>query len=138
MSVIPPTSFILSKMKYYLKEKLPQDLYDQVLEKISPLYVFSLSASCRRLDGKNVIEDLDEKQIAEYLGLDTFVGETFTTDDSDKIMYSYKKLMDAMKQRYNEPVCIRVSVQARLEGIPDAPVQEPFVDEFFTGVEMVA
>jgi len=129
MSVIPPTSFILSKMNYYLKEKLPQELYELVLEKISPLYLFNIAVSCRRLNGQNIIEDYDEKQIEEIL------GEPHITDDADKILFLYKKVMDKMKDRMLDPVCIRVSIQARLDG--NGPITEPFVDEFFTGVQEI-
>lgn len=131
MSLIPPSAFILSKMKYYLKKALEDELYDQVIEKLKPLYVFRLSVQIRPLNGRNEISEIEQSRIDEIL------GEASLTDDCDKILFLYKRIMDRMKDTYTDACCIRTAIQASFDSGERANIwQDCMVDEFFTGVEL--
>lgn len=130
MSVIPPSSFILSKMKYYLKSKLDPELYQDVLNKTGPYPIFSLDCSIRYLDGKSMPVSYSEEDLKRILEVDSLIW-----DCADTAVFNYGKLKKRMKDEIPSTMCvIKLSLLSKVLGPSQQLWHSVMVDEYHQNV----
>ena len=93
---LPPTPAVLSKMRFYLKEKLNDTLFSEIEEQLSPWPVFKLYAKFRKGGESNEIEYPDE-DIAHLVE-----RENHEYDCIDDVLNMLTRLENAMKLHIKE------------------------------------
>jgi len=110
MSIVPPTPIVLSKLKYHLKNKLPEDEYKTLYEKLGPFYLFSLEASYRRF-GYPTEEVLAEEDLLEIIEC-----KENEWDCIDTALNMHTRLKTRLfEKNFGNPGVLRVSLRGKVE-----------------------
>ena len=134
MTLVPPTPFILAKLKFHMKERLSETEYKDMYVKLGPFHEFRLGVSFRNPmleDGKETI--YEDQKILNVLNTNVDpTGEVLNEnkfEDIDKCLHAYFRLRKGFLSLINEQGIVRFTLCSREEAT-NKPWGDIFIDEF--------
>lgn len=127
MSIVPPTPVILSKIKYYAKQRLCDDptLLETVFNKFAPFFTFRLKANFRNAQTQDVSDVTDLKELTEE--------KDEIWDCIDKALFMHTRVKKKLRQRELNAGFYRVYLQCKRDDQNDW--SDLYLDEFPVNIQ---
>ena len=113
MSLLPPTPFVMSKLKYLIIKKLPPDEYKELIEKLGPFFIFRVHLEVRDVQSGSCYEFQDIEKVINHPNhfdcIDTCLNFTVTVK---------KAIIDKITAE-NIPTVIRLGIQC-IQDVPSS------------------
>lgn len=125
MSIIPPVPLILSKLKYHIKNRVPDDLEEQmrILTLLGPYYEFRINA-----EFNNALT----REYTKYDDIGSYIGsQTVRWDCIDTALNMLVRTKKVLRELITDPGTLRLSLCHRLERSEEnVPWSDLYLDEF--------
>lgn len=127
MSLLPPGPAILSKMKFFLKNHLPPELYQEVRNHLPPFPIFKIKVKFRSTNppSPEYVEIKDYPQNTPYPDLK--MGETWDCVDTALNMFTRTKFI--FKAGFTGIGHVQFILEAKPVDGPDSAWSPGFMDE---------
>jgi len=124
MSLLPPAPFCLSKLKFMIQKKLPEDYpnREQIIKDLGPYPMFRLKAIVRTLPL------IDEKEIED---IENAISCKNYFDCIDSCLNMHCRLRKYLTELIKEPSIVRLFVEWSPEESNDMKWSDMYSDEFY-------